>query len=265
MRTEEGYFGEPWSAEELAYLHANYAKMPAKDIAAHLGRSYNATIIRGRLEGLSSYHRSGVRSLVPNYFKTIDTPTKAYLLGLLAADGSISTRGQVALALNEKDSELVGFARDNIAPSARLGSYLTQEGNTMVTFKVQNAELVADLAKWSVTNRKSLTVTWPDLPADIARSYLHGYFDGDGSLYPKWMYRWALTSGSRNFLTAVQKFTLDEAGVKVGGPYPDRRGRAYSIVATGEPVRTLDAWLQQDGLGLARKRLPGTGLPNYSG
>jgi hypothetical protein len=256
MRTPEGYFGKPWTTEELDYLYANYATMPAKDIAAHLGRSYNATIIRGRLEGLTSHHRSGMHSLVPGYFKTIDTPIKAYLMGLLAADGSISARGQVALALNEKDGKLVEFARDNIAPGARLGSYLTQESNTMITFKVQNAELTADLAEWSVVNRKSLILKWPNLTADMARSYLHGYFDGDGSLNPEWIYRWSLVSGTREFLVSAQEFILAECGVKVGGPYYDKRhNAAWSIVATGEPVRALDAWLQQDELGLARKRL----------
>ena len=93
---------------------------------------------------------------------------------------------------------------------------------------------------------------------DMQRSFLHGYFDGDGSLGIRPMPRWAMVTGCEPFLRDAQAFILAEAGIRVGGPYQDKRHKsAWSIVATGGPVRALDAWLQQDGLGLARKRLAG--------
>ena len=256
MRTAEGYWGVPWSAEDIEYLKANYATMRAREIAEKLGRSYTAVAQRAKIEGLVSRHRSAMNSLVPGYFREIDTPVKAYLLGLLAADGAVSDRNQVALALHEKDADLVAFARDQIAPDGRLGEYQTRTCR-MVTFKVQSADLAADLAAWSVTPRKSYTIAWPaSLDPAMQRSFLHGHFDGDGSLGREPMLRWAIVTGCESFLRAAQAFVFAESGVRVGGPYQDKRHRsAWSIVATGEPVRALDAWLQQDGLGLARKRL----------
>lgn len=256
MRTEQGYWGVPWTPGEVEYLTANYATTRTKDIAAHLGRSYNAVVLRARIEGLTSRHRSAMTSLTPGYFRDIDTPVKAYLLGLLAADGTVTDRNQVALALHEKDGGLVEFARDQIAPAARLGCYQTRTCR-MVTFKVQSADLAADLASWGVTPRKSYTITWPgSLSPAMQRGFLHGYFDGDGSLGREPMPRWAMVSGCEPFLRAAQAFIAGGTGIHVGGPYQDKRHvAAWSIVATGEPVRALDAWMQQDGLGLARKRL----------
>lgn len=258
MRTEEGYWGVPWTAEEVDFLKANYASMRTREIAEQLGRSYNAVVLRARIEGVVSRHHSAMHSLVPGYFREIDTPEKAYLLGLLAADGAISDRHQVALALHEKDESLVAFARDCIAPGGRIGSYQTRTCR-MATFKVQSEDLAADLARWGVTTRKSYTIEWPtSLEPAMQRCFLHGYFDGDGSLGTKPMPRWSIVTGCEPFLRAAQAFVLADTGIRAGGPYQDRRHKsAWSIVATGEPVRALDAWLQQDGLGLARKRLSG--------
>jgi hypothetical protein len=54
------------------------------------------------------------------YFQSIDTPTKAYLLGLLAADGAIDNKkGQyrVTLMLQFRDKLLIDRFRDEIAPN----------------------------------------------------------------------------------------------------------------------------------------------------
>lgn len=256
MRTKEGYWGVPWTAEEVEYLKANYATIRTKDIAEKLERSYNAVVLRAKIEGLTSRHRSAKTSLVPGYFREIDTPEKAYLLGLIASDGCISARNQLSIALSEKDVQLVEFARDCIAPGGRITGYVTKTGGRMMAFKVQNAELAKDLAKWGIRPAKTLTMQWPtDLGPEMGRCYLHGYFDGDGSFSAEGIGRWAVVGGSPSFLVSVQEFVLAETGIKIGGPYQDRRHEhAWSIVATGEPVRALDAWLQQDGLGLARKR-----------
>ena len=213
---------------------------------------------RAKIEGFTSRHRTGRNSLVPGYFREIDTPGKAYLLGLLASDGCISRAGQLSLALSEKDAGLVEFARDQVAPGARLASYLTREGRGMVVFKVQNADMAADLATWGMRPAKTLTMHWPvSLGPEMGRSYLHGYFDGDGSLSTEGLGRWSLVGGSPSFLASVQEFVKAETGIWIGGPYQDKRHKhAWAIVATGAPARRLDAWLQQDGLGLARKRYP---------
>ena len=51
---------------------------------------------------------------------------KAYLLGLLAADGSVSKAGQLKLELHQKDRCLGELARDRIEQAARTSDYFTR-------------------------------------------------------------------------------------------------------------------------------------------
>ena len=255
-RTPEGYWGKPWTPEELAYLRDNYTTMPAKDIAAHLGRSYNAIHHRASIEKLPSRHRTGVNSLIKDYFHIIDTPIKAWALGLLVADGSISKAGQLKLELHRKDLEIIETVRDELAPDARI-SFYNSRTSPMARFMVSDPQLVADLARHGVVNRKSLITTWPaELPVHLENSFICGCYDGDGSIHREWIYRWSLISGTRKFLESVQEHTQQRTGIHIGGPYQDKRhDSAYSLVLTGEPVRALDAWIHKDVPGLTRKRL----------
>jgi hypothetical protein len=256
-RSAEGWGGPAWSEEEIAYLHEYYPLQPAKEVAAAIGRSVAAVRVRAIKLGIPSRHRAGINSLVPDYFRVIDTPLKAYLLGLLMADGCISERNQLSLPLSAKDISAVELLRDELAPAARIGSYLTKEGRPMAIFRVQSPELAADLARHGVVQAKSLVTRWPaELPEELEGSFTCGYYDGDGSLLPKWVYRWSVIGGCPPFLEEMQAHILARTGIKVGGLYRDKRHEhAWSICATGEPVRALDEWVHRDVPGLARKRL----------
>jgi hypothetical protein len=262
MRSTEGYGGPLWSDEDLAYLRENYTTMSAKDIAAHLGRTQQAIHGRASRLGLKSRHRVGVNSLVKDYFKVIDTPMKAWVLGLLAADGSVSKAGQLKLELHRKDLKIVEAVRDDMAPDARISFYSTRT-TPMARFMISDPGLRADLASHGVVNAKTLITAWPpELPGEFVNSFVCGYYDGDGSLGTAgpWL-RWSVVSGNTGFLETMQAKVQEHTGIRVRGPYKDRRHEhAWSIVKSGEPVRALDAWTHRDVPGLARKRLTGSVL-----
>jgi hypothetical protein len=247
-----------WTEEDLAYLRENYASMRARDIAAHLRRTQQAVCARAGLLGLESRQRAGANSLVKDYFKVIDTPMKAWVLGLLAADGNISRAGQLKLELHSKDIEIVEAARDELAPDARI-FFRVLGKSPMARFTIQNPGLQADLASLGVVSAKSLITEWPNgLPGAFMNSFVCGYYDGDGSLGTtgKWL-RWAVVSGNPPFLEEMQVRIQEHTGIWVGGPYEDRRHEhAWSIVKSGESVRALDEWIHRDVPGLTRKRLP---------
>ena len=257
-RSAQGYGGPVWTDEHLAYLRQNYGSMPAKDIAANLGRSYQGVLTRANQLGLKARHRMGVNSLVKDYFKEIDTPMKAWLLGLLAADGCMSKAGQLTLGLHQKDLEIVEAARDELAPGARITFYATRT-TPMARFSVSDPGLVADLASHGVVNAKTLITAWPaDLPGEFVNSFVCGYYDGDGSLGTVPLPRWAVVSGNQEFLEVMQDKIHEHTEIWVPGPYEDRRHEnAWSIVKSGKPVRALDEWIHRDVPGLARKRLAG--------
>jgi hypothetical protein len=258
-----GGFAPSWTATEDDYLREHYPHRPAKEVAAHLGRSHGATSLRAQSLKIPSYHWAGKRSTRHDYFALIDTPTKAYILGLLAADGCVARRtGQLQICLVAKDRSAVELIRNEIAPDARLVDFESRTA-PMVRFTVQSQRLAADLAVLGITPAKSLTLGWPTtLPEEFANSYVGGFFDGDGSLtFPEGRPRWAITSASVPFLESIQQWAFNQLGTWIGGPYRDKRHKASSIVATGRgQVQDLDAWIGEDVPGLARKRLgPGTG------
>lgn len=251
-----GGYSRPWTPGEDAYLREHYATLRVRDIAAHLGRTENSVRLRASAAKLPSRQRAGCNSLVRGYFREIDTPMKAYLLGLLMADGSISPANQLKLEVHQKDWCLAELIRDTLAPAARIAPYWTRT-SPMVRFLVQNADLAADLARHGVVNCKTLIVQWPDtVPPELENSFICGYYDGDGSLDRRLRhYRWSAICGIPEFLVGMQACILEHTGIRVGGPYRDtRHEHAWSIVATGRPVPELDAWVHRDVPGLARKR-----------
>lgn len=246
-----------WTEEDLAYLRENYATAPAREIAGHLRRTEHGICARARLLGLKSRQRAGANSLIQDYFKVIDTPMKAWTLGLIAADGSIFGKtGQLKLELHRKDLEIVEAVRDEVAPAARIAFRHTRSTPT-AAFVIQNPGLRADLASHGVVAAKSLITVWPaGVPDGLINSFICGYYDGDGSLGTVPAPRWAVVSGNPDFLRTMQAQILRLTGLVVGGPYQDRRHEhAWSIVATGKPVRALDAWIHADVPGLTRKNL----------
>jgi hypothetical protein len=248
-----------WTHEEDEYVKANYATVLARDIATHLGRSRQAVVQRATRHGLKGHRRAGWHSAQHDYFASIDTPEKAYILGLFMSDGCITRVNQLCLSLHVRDEAAVMHARDRIAPAARL-NYHGTAGCPMVKFAIQSPRIAADLANLGLVPAKSYTVTWPArVPEEHAGSFVCGLFDGDGSLVhgATNMPRWTLISASPPLLEAVQQRAFNQTGTWIGGPYRDRRSKARSIVATGRgQVSDLDEWTHQHVAGLTRKRLP---------
>ncbi len=111
-----------------------------------------------------------------DFFEVIDCAEKAYVLGLLAADGCID---RTTFRLFLKDHELVDRAHGMLDTRVVIKS--TRYGTR--GFVVGSRRMVADLARHGVVPRKSLTHEWPTtVPPEWLWVYVLGYFDGDGSI-----------------------------------------------------------------------------------
>lgn len=232
--------------------------MAAAEVASNLGRTYAAVKTRAHTLGITSKARVGTASIRHDYFHQIDTPEKAYVLGLIAADGNVrSDNGRLQLKLEVKDRSAVELVRDQVAPDAPLREELTNLGNTMIVFAVQSPAIAQGLALHGVIPNKSHAMSWPNLvPKHLEGSYICGYFDGDGSLQSVKYPRWTIVSGTITFLERIQNVIEIHTGVHVGGPYTQKGQRVWSIVKSGKAVRELDEWIHRDVPGLPRKRLP---------
>ena len=152
-----------------------------------------------------------------NYFDIIDTKEKAYILGLLWADGCNDTSlGKIQLQLQERDVgilETINEFTNNDRPL-----YFTplhdknpnwQNTYTLVLKSYHMSEV---LNNYGMVPRKSLVLEFPScLDKSLYRYFILGYFDGDGSISYNIDTKVLNVDivGTRMFLKAIQDICKD--------------------------------------------------------
>lgn len=115
-----------------------------------------------------------------NFFNTVDTEEKAYLLGWIASDGHISKSGFV-IKIHSKDV-LILTKLNKIICSENL--IKTCEQRNMIAFNINSKQIskrLCELLKIK-PGPKAKTVQFPELPKELRRHFIRGYFDGDGTI-----------------------------------------------------------------------------------
>lgn len=141
---------------------------------------------------LQSVRRNGgfVRSprkytLDDHFFDDIDTESKAYFLGFIAADGCIR-HNKLGLNLQARDRGQLEKFRRALKTNHPIYEpvYRSQDGKAFpgVSLEVFSPQLVRSLVRYGITPRKSLTLRPPSLPTELARHFWRGELDGDGSI-----------------------------------------------------------------------------------
>lgn len=142
------------------------------------------------------------RRIRHDFFSKIETELQAYLLGFYAADGSINEkRKTLRIHLQKRDSELVYLYKDIISPDARVFTIEEHETTGRNGMKITahesfgvditSAKICNDLVRLGIGYGKSYSeLHIPEMPKELVRHFIRGYFDGDGSFvggvrYPK--------------------------------------------------------------------------------
>lgn len=127
-----------------------------------------------------------------NYFENIDSEEKAYWLGFISADGSISLKCknsgslQIKLASRDKNHlqkflnsiEYSGLdIKDSITISKSKNKEYFASG-----ISIPSKKICLDLIGCGVTQNKTFTLKSWNGPENLMRYYWRGFFDGDGCL-----------------------------------------------------------------------------------
>jgi len=164
------------------------------------------------------------REVDRDFFKTW-TPDMAYILGYLAADGTLSTStgGAKYISLEIVDRDILVAYRRALRSNhkiARIKNY----GSAQDTFRVQIGSKVMynDLQKLGFTEKKTHRLTMPNVPDDVFGDFVRGYFDGDGHVWVGKIHKKrktqsiaiesVFTSGTKAFLVCLGK-RLSERGI----------------------------------------------------
>jgi hypothetical protein len=114
-----------------------------------------------------------------SFFSKIDNEAKAYFLGFLYADGSI-THNSMKLTLHKKDFHILKDFKKAIGSAH---AFVNDRG--YMRFCINNKQLYNDLLKQGCGHKKSLTLKFPTLeqvPKNLLPHFIRGFFDGDGSI-----------------------------------------------------------------------------------
>lgn len=249
-----------WMPEEIATLTSLYTdpNVLPSTIQVKLQRSWTAIKIRANQLGLYRPKRNQY-SVNRQYFHVIESDVKAYLLGLLAADGAVSPAPtySVTLMLQFRDRMLIERFRDELGGQLPI----TINRNTYAV-TASSKEICSDLARYGIVPRKSSSYNWPEeLPEEFAVPFILGYFDGDGTLcqvvdkgHLRW--RWALL-GCHDFLLTVKGRIESLANVRLCGPARAPAAKSQHLFriysANQSTIDTIDRLLNTSQLGLPRK------------
>lgn len=133
-----------------------------------------------------------------DYFKIIDSESKAYILGFIIADGCISRtiRGNCItnrLSFNNSidDHEIIKFIGKELGKDIPIYNRFLKQGaknrKEQLVLRINSYQLCEDLINiYNIIPRKTLNNSFKfnfDLiPEELVRHFIRGFFDGDGSV-----------------------------------------------------------------------------------
>jgi intein-encoded DNA endonuclease-like protein len=164
-----------------------------KGIRAHkLAKEYDTTYstIWRTLKKFNVKTSKKTYSFNEDYFEIIDSEEKAYLLGLITADGFIvnnfnTKKKRYVVELGVCDKELPEILLKAINGNQRIYEINMSKwgGNLIYRLTLASKKMVEDLINLGVGPKKSKTQTFAEcVPDNLVRHYIRGIFDGDGTV-----------------------------------------------------------------------------------
>ena len=245
-----------WTEEQIQFIIDSYSSgMYATEIAEKFHTySYNITKIL-KEQGIEIKNFRNKYPVNEDYFEDINSPEKAYWLGLFYADGTVIQKG-ASCRLGLKDKEHIEKFKTAIgAINHKIGKTVDKRWkkiSTVYFLSVKSKKMLTDLCKWGcVPNKTHKDLCLPNIGEELLPHFIRGYFDGDGSLH-KVISGWRIqVIGSETLINeikalfksnvkTVKEYTLDENGNKV-----ERQAYYFQIMGNDQLTRILN-WLYQD-------------------
>ena len=182
-----------WSQKEIKYIKENKELLTLEEIALNLGRTRSA--IQSKISKLGIGNEINRVEINKDYFETIDNKEKAYWLGFLMADGSVTcpTKNgnprRLSLSLQVIDkSHIVKFINAIDGKGCQIKHFMCKQKSGRETEQcrvdINSEKLATDLCdKGCIPNKTYECKSNPILDDSLFKHYLRGYFDGDGCFY----------------------------------------------------------------------------------
>lgn len=158
-------------------------------------------------------------NLNEEYFDTIDTPNKAYVFGFLCADGHVDNKKHtISMSLQEGDKEILEKIRIEVNSEKPL-EFVDYSNKHDFGYTYQNqwrllffsGHMCKTFNSYGIMHDKSYTLTYPEIPKELNRHFIRGYFDGNGSIHIKGKHI-SITS-TRMFLEILKDIVQQELNI----------------------------------------------------
>lgn len=193
-----------------------------------------------------------------NFFSS-ENSEMAYIMGFIAADGSIRKNlNELKIGLSAVDKPFLEMIASKIG-GRPIKEYTTNTGYDCVNWVATSKKIKDDLAKYNIVPNKTFTFTFPkNLNKKYWLDFIRGYFDGDGSVSTAGPHaiRWQLCAANKDVLETVINFFYEEYDIpKVSILEAMRKHALYYIQYSSTSTRKIyDIFYPEGSLYLPRKK-----------
>ena len=262
--------------QEKSELFTKYetGKFTAVDLAKEYPVSSTAINRLLRRHGYKAKSQSELQrkyNIDETFFDVINTEEKAYVLGLLYADGWNQTeRNSISLGLKETDREVLDKITALIQPTKPLQYVSTSNQRKKTGFEnsqnqyrlvIANKHISQRLVELGCGKAKTHNLKFPteeQVPSHLIRHFVRGYFDGDGSVSGDKQKQFSFV-GTIDFLLPLQQILVKELNfskTKLDQRHEDREDSIRALRYCGiNQCITFRDWLYKDAtIYLERKK-----------
>lgn len=242
-------------------------------IRKHYHRDMKSMTKLLRERGIDSSQRSRKHIFNQDFFNSIESEKQAYWLGFIMADGSITQTDDSCLKPNRLQinisivdiGHLYKFALDMDAPTIEPDIYTPSEetygDREMCRIYFNSSSMCSRLNDLGVIQNKTGYEIMPELPLDLQRHFIRGFFDGDG----------CITSGPSFYICGNQQILLQIQNILMSRcslnqtklvSYPHKKADIYNLTYGGKlQLQRIYHFLYDDAtIFLERKKLHFRGL-----
>ena len=189
-------------------------------------------------------NRIGRHLVDEDFFEYIDTEAKAYFLGLMYSDGSVSNN---KFYLKLKDEDVIIKFKEALKCDYPIRK-TCYNGYNAYTLEVSSKKSCNHLIKWGCVPNKTKIIQVPNINKDLYRHFIRGFFDGDGCLQLQdkiYHCRFDLTSASKMFLEQVRPI-ISLHSLSNGYLGKETKYDVFHLNYSGHQVEMILDWLYKD-------------------
>jgi hypothetical protein len=197
-------------------------------------------------------NRKRLYSVDDDFFETINTIEKAYILGFIIADGHNNIpKNLLSIQLHPQDTDIL--EKINTAMGSTNPIHFYQYGKTKkACLGINSKQICSDLLNLGITQNKTYDVIIPKITPDLLKYLVLGIFDGDGSIsidnarYNKGN---LTITGTKEIIQTISELIKTECNVNtyIYERHKERDNNNYTLSICGnlQIIRLLD-WLYDD-------------------